>query len=386
MIQPFSKGTRLGIAAMFFVAGFVFPLFFVVAGTILLSIVADRRRPKDPDADKWLVRRWNVTPADDDWVSCFLPFCESPAETAFLEAMISAFDLKPELGVLKSATLKLDLQVKIPPYRVDFLANDWLVIEIDGAAYHSSPEAVAKDSARDKDLENGPYKVLRIPAKEVFTDPGAAVRQVRATIASGQMPRKTVGSVPRVSPIPTAKGILSGLARLSEQFSSHMATTLAVQEAMKSVELAFAREKSVFDAAINLARHKIEIEELRNQHCLDQEFLDQAKRDLDEAIQRRGGGVQKLRPVAEVPVIVRPNIHRDASIDGAIQRHFDGLMTARSLYYAEISEQIRLDDRLSNFIRPSLREIGCDHFWDLFVSQTGRAKFRAFLKSESNRR
>lgn len=386
MPQPFSTGVRMGIAAILFVAGFIFPLLFIVATLLVWSIVADHRRPKDVHPNGWFDRRWSVTAEDSDWVSCFLPICESPAETGFLEAMIPAFDLKPEKGVLRSETLKLDLQAKIPPYRVDFLANDWLVIEIDGAAYHSSPEAIARDRARDKDLQSGPYTVLRIPAKVVFTAPGDAVERVKAALLSGRTPRPTVGDALRAVSLPTAKGMLAGMADAAERFSMHMATSLAVTEALKPVELAIASEKSVFDAAMNWARHKIEMEEFRNQHRLDQESFDQAKRDLDEAIQRRGGERRKSPLALQVPVIVRPRPHHDPSIDGAIQRHFDEAMTARSKYYADIAHQLGSDDRLPNLIRPSLQEFGHEHFWDLFVSQMADARFRTFLSSESNLR
>ncbi|WP_156419756.1 MULTISPECIES: hypothetical protein [unclassified Sphingopyxis] len=220
----------------------------------------------------------------------------------------------------------------------------------------------------------------------VFTTPDDAVDRVRAAILSGRIPRKTVGDALRAVSLPTAKGVLAGLAGAAEQFNMHMATSLAVKEALKPVELAIESEKSVFDAAMQRSRHKIEMEEFRKQHRMDQELLDQAKRDLDEAIQRRRGEMQKPRPVIEVPVIVRPSPHRDPSIDGAIQRHFDGAMVARSKYYAEIAEQLGSDDRLSNLIRPSLQELGHDHFWNLFVSQMTDAKFRAFLNSESNLR
>ena len=384
MPQPFSTGVRVGIAAILFVAGFIFPPLFVVAALLVWSIVADYRRPKDVHPAGWFDRRWSVTAEDSDWVSCFLPICESPAETAFLEAMIPAFDLKPEKGVLRSETLKLDLQAKIPPYRVDFLANDWLVIEIDGAAYHSSPEAIARDRARDKDLQSGPYVVLRIPAKVVFTAPGDAVERVKAALLSGRTPRPTVGDALRAVSLPTAKGMLGGMADAAERFSTYMATSLAVTEALKPVELAIASEKSVFDAAMNWARHKIEMEEFRNQHRLDQESFDQAKRDLGEAIQRRGGEKRKSPLVLQVPVIVRPSPHHDLSIDGAIQRHFDVAMAARSKYYAEIAHQLGSDDRLPNLIRPSLQELGHEHFWDLFVSRMADARFRVFLSSESH--
>lgn len=203
---------------------------------------------------------------------------------------------------------------------------------------------------------------------------------------SGRSPRRTVGDALRAVSLPTAKGMISGLAGAAEQFSMHMATSLAVNEALKPVELAIESEKSVFDAAMTFARQKIEIEEFRQQHGLSQEFLDQARRDLDEAIQSRGGETQTPRPVVDLPVIVRPCPHRDPSIDSAIQRRFDAAMAERSKYYAEIAYELSSDDRLPTLIRPSLQEFGREHFWDLFVSQMADAKFRAFLNSESNLR
>ena len=382
MPQPFSTGVRVGIAAILFVAGFIFPLLFIVAAILLWSVIADHRCPKDVHPDGWFDRRWSVTAEDDDWVSCFLPICESPAETAFLEAMIPAFDLKPEKGVLRSETLKLDLQAKIPPYRVDFLANDWLVIEIDGAAYHSSPEAIAKDRARDKDLQSGPYTVLRIPAKVVFTVPDEAVKRVRAAMFTGSAPRKTVGDVLRT--LTPKKGILDTMAGYADQFNSFMTTSLAVQEAMRPVELAFASERSVFDAAIKLARHRVEIEEFRARDALNQELLDQAKRDLDKLIPRRADEWPKPKSIVEVPAIVRPSPHRDPVIDEEIQQKFNALMGNRSQYYAGIAKEVGADERLSKLIRPALQELGGEQFWDLFVSKMTDAKLRLYLNSKGD--
>lgn len=191
-------------------------------------------------------------------------------------------------------------------------------------------------------------------------------------LSSGS-PQRTVGDTLRPASLPTAKRMISGLAGAAEQFSMHMATSLAVNEALKPVELAIESEKSVFDAAITLARHKIKIAEFRQQHGLDQEFLDQARRDLDEGIQSRVGETQTPRPVVGLPVIVRPEPHRDPSIDSAIQRRFDGAMAARSEYFAEIAHQLGSDDRLPPLIRPSLQEFDHEHFWDLLVSQMADA-------------
>lgn len=124
----------------------------------------------------------NATP-EDDWYDLFMAECESPAEEQFLAAMIRELNLKPSAGKLVCSLLTLEMQVRSPPYRFDFLVNGRQVVEIDGAAWHSSPEQVERDRIRDKiSLERG-YKVLRIPAKVVFRTPNEAVRRVKATLA-----------------------------------------------------------------------------------------------------------------------------------------------------------------------------------------------------------
>jgi very-short-patch-repair endonuclease len=100
--------------------------------------------------------------------------------------MMSSFSLQPDNGVLKAPGLALNMQVEMRPYRLDFLANGWLVIEIDGNVWHSSPEAVARDKARDEFFHSYNYTVLRIPAKVVFSTPQEAVRRVRASLAEGR--------------------------------------------------------------------------------------------------------------------------------------------------------------------------------------------------------
>ena len=54
-----------------------------------------------------------------------------------------------------------------------------LVVEIDGAAYHSFPEAVAKDKRRDAALNEHGFEVLRIPAKITLYSPSEAVARVK---------------------------------------------------------------------------------------------------------------------------------------------------------------------------------------------------------------
>jgi very-short-patch-repair endonuclease len=65
-------------------------------------------------------------------------------------------------------------------YRADFLIDEKLVVEIDGAAYHSSPEAVARDRQRDADMRREGYSILRLPALVVLGNAAEAVRRVEA--------------------------------------------------------------------------------------------------------------------------------------------------------------------------------------------------------------
>ena len=167
---------RVTTIVLFIAGGFFFPLLFIPAVLVGWALVDELRRASTPDP------RLTATGADPNWKSYWLPLCESPAETAFLEAMIEAFGLTADKGILRGGGLTLDMQVVMHPYRVDFLVNSWLIVEVDGAAHHSSPEAVASDQARDAFLLAKGYPTLRIPAKVVFSTPGDSVNRVRAAI------------------------------------------------------------------------------------------------------------------------------------------------------------------------------------------------------------
>lgn len=120
-----------------------------------------------------------LTAQDEEWPHIFRRVCESPAEEAFFDAMVSAFDLKPDKGRLFGGGLTLQMQVQVTKYRLDFLIDKELVIEVDGAAWHSSPEAKERDAERDKALTAEGYQVLRIPAKITLYNPEQAIAQVR---------------------------------------------------------------------------------------------------------------------------------------------------------------------------------------------------------------
>ncbi len=173
---------RVIAAIVCFLIGFVFPLSFGLAALIAWSIYSDITDPTTevPSQQDKLTA---LTVADEGWLESFHDVCESPAETAFLDAMVSAFDLKPEKGFLSGGGLKLQMQVPVSRYRLDFLVDEILIVEVDGAAYHSTPEAVERDCIRDASMKSAGYEVLRIPAKITLYSPREAVERVRVARA-----------------------------------------------------------------------------------------------------------------------------------------------------------------------------------------------------------
>lgn len=175
------------LAAACIVTGFLFfPLFFVggfIAWTVYRDVsVEPERKIEELKASA----RGNalLTVEEMRWA------CDSPAETAFLDAMVSAFNLQSGPGAVEGSGLRLRNQVSIGQlnissnsvsyqYRADFVIDDKLVVEIDGASYHSSPDAVSRDQQRDADMRREGYSILRLPAQIVFQNPDEALKRVK---------------------------------------------------------------------------------------------------------------------------------------------------------------------------------------------------------------
>jgi very-short-patch-repair endonuclease len=170
-----------------FVAALVAPAAFVLLQTSLLCLLlyllwgvagilfSHRRRP----VQKKRYKREQVEPSvirdrpDADWVAQWEARCESPAEVAFLFAAINYFKLEPEDDCLKNSSgrIQIRLQKRIEDFRVDFLLNDKVVIEIDGEAWHGSLEQKQRDAGRDSRLRVLGFSVLRFAAKRAFNQP-----------------------------------------------------------------------------------------------------------------------------------------------------------------------------------------------------------------------
>jgi very-short-patch-repair endonuclease len=166
--------------------GFVFFPLFLLGGLIAWSVYRDIVEAPARRAQQAAIDASINAPVSVDDVRLA---CESPAETAFLDAMVSAYALQTGPGAIEGRGLRLRNQISMgrlnirkwhasSQYRADFLVDEKLVVEIDGVTFHSSPEAIARDQQRDADMRREGYTVLRIPAQVVFQSSGETVKRV----------------------------------------------------------------------------------------------------------------------------------------------------------------------------------------------------------------
>lgn len=76
-------------------------------------------------------------------------------------------------------------QVLIAGHRVDVLIGDRLVVQLDGFAYHSTPQDRHRDLAHDRELIARGYTVLRFSYRDVVTDWAGVERAITTVIAQG---------------------------------------------------------------------------------------------------------------------------------------------------------------------------------------------------------
>ncbi|MGE5579569.1 MAG: endonuclease domain-containing protein [Bacillota bacterium] len=72
-------------------------------------------------------------------------------------------------AALKKAGLKYGREVPVKGFTVDFLLDEWLVVEVDGESHLVSGRA-QKDAARQRALEAAGFTVIRIPASGLSAD------------------------------------------------------------------------------------------------------------------------------------------------------------------------------------------------------------------------
>ncbi|YCH10142.1 DUF559 domain-containing protein [Arthrobacter sp. alpha11c] len=75
-------------------------------------------------------------------------------------------------------------QVAIPGIgRVDFLIEDFLIVEVDGFAYHSSRKSLRNDLARNNASTVNGFLVLRYPPEVIWFEPERMLAEIRAVLS-----------------------------------------------------------------------------------------------------------------------------------------------------------------------------------------------------------
>lgn len=347
-------------------------LLFLVVGFVVWHFIPQ------PDLNRPAPRfrkEMRATASDPQWIRFIEEHCESPAEEAFVRAMVRAYDLKPVDGALFGKGVRLDFQVEEGSYRVDFLANRWLIIEIDGAAYHSSSEAVARDKARDEHLEGLGYSVVRIPARVVFNAPEEAVQRVRAALRIGK----------RALPVRVQK---TGWQKLSQTMSSisngiaeidaFVDRSRAIDEALKDAKTAFDTEKCLIECALASAMSELETadwlqsRDQRMRDIFEKNFADITKAMADTAGEDRAADKVEVRVFPPAP----PS-HRNPEHNAVIQQAYARIAEARLAFLEEQRLKVMADPRLPSVVEKELRELGCPEYWALMRGNDDLAASRA---------
>lgn len=360
---------RLALTTALIAGGFVFPIIFLLALMVGWSLIQDIRNPQQ-EVDGWFTRRWTATADDPDWKEYFLPFCESPAESAFLTAMISARGLVPDKGILRGTDLMLDMQVEIPPYRADFLVNRWLVVEIDGATYHSSPEAVERDKVRDEFMQKRGYSVLRIPASVVFTTPDKAVDQVISMLrrelstSKGTIPPRTDSNKKRIS----FQDMLSKVNSTTAEINTFITTQKSVEDYTKDYKDKFYAERLVIEKSIEMAESDIRVNQFISQSEEHRKNYFAAYNELRNKLSpntQHNHGMDALRPAAFLAIAAQPNVatHPNPNINEAIARARQAILSERESFFSSVRLKLNNDETLKRLVRENLNELGCNECW-----------------------
>jgi very-short-patch-repair endonuclease len=325
---------RIGLIAILLPISLAWPYALFGVAFLAWTIFEDLKTPAVPPSPPRL--GWHNATADDDgWLDLFCARCESPAEVGFLRAMVTAFDLKPHDGVLKSSTMTLDMQVEVDRYRFDFLANGRQVIEIDGATYHSAPEHVERDRIRDAySVENG-YLVLRIPASVVFNTPDEAIRRVRMALVD--TPAFTAPRVVRQKTVGKSFGKkLGSFATFIDEWSARIDLMHDIMGPTIEIQTAFETERRQVEVCVKCAEHDLDIQRM---DPVTRKLFDEAMAELEDD----GTSSALVDQAFEWPVLKKPDVSVSAEAERCIEARFESLVARRDEWLRGLSHRCRED-------------------------------------------
>jgi very-short-patch-repair endonuclease len=302
----------------------------------------------------------------------YLEKCESPAEEAFLKEMLATWYLEPAGNALRALDILLEMQVPLQKYRFDFLIDKWLVVEIDGATYHSAAEAVKRDLLRDDIIRAEGLDVLRIPAKFVFENPEGAVRRVLVKLAEGHFEgrRNVAEKVALVEPKPRKRfSVLGALKFLGtvvgdiEKAAHHLNDFRDLQVAIKGGSLegpqeTFRLERGVIDLSIKVSQSQISAGSYRNQSADHARWYDDAHRVPEPVLNNN-----RVELCTSVPTFSPPATSSNEVSNSEILRGFQVLSKTRSAYFGETREKLQKNAKLAKFVRSNLEKHGHLALW-----------------------
>lgn len=342
---------RVGLIVVAIGLCFIFPYVLLIVLILAWSMLSDYWAPKIvgiPPRRTWL----NVTAEESDWLEIFCEGCESPAESQFLVAMIKEFKLYPKQGKLLSPQLSMEMQVEHQRYRYDFLVNKQFIIEIDGATYHSSPEAVERDRIRDEfSMANG-FHVLRIPASVVFKSPSEAIRLVKEFVfkpveeasvlaATAAAPQKPVGHY-----LNSFSKLAAGFAQGCSDVIQHIDEASLKQSATAEFRTAISTEQIRIEGAVRSVEIELRVINLSPD----------ARRHHDEMYAALIKGNPKLMAVEDLPwsPIVFPAPVDNKVVQEQIQRECTEAMDDRTSRFFEIWERCVQEPEFAKLFRKKM--------------------------------
>lgn len=89
-------------------------------------------------------------------------------------------------AAMRKAGIRFGREVPVKGFTVDFLLDEWLIVEVDGESHLVSGRR-EKDMSRQKVLEGAGFAVLRIPAKDLSSDSGQKrwLKRIRDNVNAG---------------------------------------------------------------------------------------------------------------------------------------------------------------------------------------------------------
>lgn len=123
---------------------------------------------------------FNVDADELNQLHCFLSICESEPEKILLKELIRQAKLKPLDNKLIGEFILIP-QVPLGRYRVDFLINNYLVVEVDGYQ-HDKPSAKKYDFERNQTLSSKGYMIIRYKASDIYDNKSQIAKEIISNV------------------------------------------------------------------------------------------------------------------------------------------------------------------------------------------------------------